>query len=496
MLSRTSAGRGGGLTPQLADDAAAVLRTRTPPGSSGGAPVRIAVVRRLADPGVVGLLTGRPVGWAGPPDLLAGAIGGGRRDVLPLAIAAGTAPARLDMGPEQRAVLERLARRLFADPGLPPTTAGWLRARHRSGEPWFQAEPGDLTTAVLWRRVQDIAAGVPLEEASALEPLFARPVRWLGGPRDRLAVLPSDGAGTPVELLDVPGGSPGAADAASAAVRRLVGACHGVLLLFPAADLSLDAGAGAEGTVEWLLRWTRTLRAHPHGPSPLYIATADRRAGAAGMPDTASWLSGRLASALGGPRPRVHAVAMAEAQEVVAVLTAPRGPGATSVGAPHRPAALLAQAQADRVGSGLAELTDQVTSLVRERAEDLAGLTRQRLAAAFDDTRLSCRDTAFTRQWPLAPLDGHTPFPDGVDAPLPAGGGAELWDRFENDTVGLLTARAGRRGRRSPPTDDRMPKPPRTPSVPAAPVSSGAARPLDPSPFSDTWPQGREEDSP
>lgn len=496
LLSRVPAGRVGGLTPQLADDASALRRARTRPDPSAAAPVRIAVLRRLADPGVVGLLTGRPVDWAGPPSLLAGAIGEGRRDVLPLAVAAADAPARLEIGPEQTAVLERLARRFAADPGLPPATSGWLRARHRGGEPPFEAEPGDLSTAVLWRHIQDVAARVPPEESSALEPLFARPVVWRGGPSDRYASLPSTGPGAPVELLDVPGGSANAMDSATAAVRRLVGSCHGVLLVFPATGLSDGAGPAASGTVEWLTQWTRALRALPLGPSPLHIATADRRAGNATMPDTAEWLSGRLASVSGGPRPRVHAVAIAEAQEVVAVLTTTAGLGAAPGAVPHRPAALLAQAQADRVGSGLAELTDQVTSLVRERAAGLAELTRRRLAAAFDDTRLSCRDTAFTRQWSQAPLDGHTPFPEWEDGPLPTGGGAELWDRFENDTVGLLAVRAGRQGRRSPPADDPGPNPSRTSRASTPSVIADASSLPDPTSFPDVRPEGREEESP
>ncbi|MFE5857096.1 hypothetical protein ACFQ61_28255 [Streptomyces sp. NPDC056500] len=508
LMSRTAVGRSGGLTPQLARDAAAVLRAEE---SGGPAPsVRIAVLRRLPDPGVVALLSGHPVEGSGaPPTWRAGA--GGGRGVLPLVVARAGDRSRLVIEAEPADALERLGLRFLGDRSLPPDTIAWLHGRGGAARPWFDIASDRETATLLWRRIQDMAGAVPDGDTAELEPFFAQPVSWLGAPSGRRTLLASTGAGTPVELVDVPCGTPGSGADTTGSVRRLVGSCHGVLLLFPAGALSTGAPDEAGPTVEWLRRWTEQLNALPHGPSMVPVATLDERSGTAAVPELAAWLSARLAVLLDGPRPRVHAIAVSEAHAVVGILAAVAGPR-SGPGVPRTgpPGALLAQARADRVGSGLAALGDLVDSVVLASADGLAELTRRRLVAAFDDTRLGCRDTAFARRWPLDPLDGHTPWPDsgstpasstdpavGADGASPQLGAAkirahadEMWTRLENDTVGLLAARAAGQGRRTRPSSaascvsgtSTTPTPPRT--------SDARSMPTDPRP------QGRKEDSP
>ncbi|MEU5403390.1 hypothetical protein ABZ348_29345 [Streptomyces sp. NPDC005963] len=486
VLSQTAAGRAGGVTPQLARDAAAVLRARE---SGRPAPsVRIAVLRRLPDPGVAALLTGhRPEGGGSPPTRGAGTQG---RGVLPLVLAATEGRARLVIEPEAGGVLERLGRRLLEDRSLPTDTAGWLRQCRRTGRPWYEVEPGRAAT-LLWRRIQDVAGAVPDREAAELESFFAHPVSWLGGPADRRPLLVSTGAGTPVELLDVPCGTPGSAADATGAVRRLIGACHGVLLLFPARAVSSGAAPGELGpTVEWLGCWTEHLKACPHGPSVALVATVDERSGAGTVPELAGWLGGRLAALLDGLRPRLCAIATAEAHAVAGVLAA------AAKSAPDAPStrpgvALLTQALADRDSSGLTALGELVDSLARAGAEGLAELTRRRLAAAFDDTRLGCRDTAFAHNWPLDQLRANTPrsdsagpapTPGSTDRAAPPLAADEMWAQLENDAVGLLAARAAGQGRR-------------TRSLGADPASGAAVTSPAPTSPTDPRPQGRKEDS-
>lgn len=508
LMSRTAVGRSGGLTPQLARDAAAVLRAEE---SGGAAPsVRIAVLRRLPDPGVVALLSGHPPAGAGaPPTWRAGARGG--CGVLPLVVARAGDRSRLVIEAEPADALERLGLRFLGNRSLPPDTIAWLHGRRGAARPWFDFASDRETATLLWRRIQDLAGAVPDGDTAELEPFFAQPVSWLGVPSGRRPVLASTGAGTPVELVDVPCGTPGSAADTSGAVRRLIGSSHGVLLLFPAGALSTVASDESGPTVEWLRRWTEQLNALPHGPSVVPVATLDERSGTAAVPELAAWLSARLAVLLGGPRPRVSAIAVSEAHAVVGTLAAaaePRsGPGGPRFGSSG---ALLAQARADRVGSGLAALGDLVDSVVLASADGLAELTRRRLVAAFDDTRLGCRDAAFARQWPLDPLEGHTPWPhrgstptSGTDPALGADGASprlgaaeirahadEMWTRWENDTVGLLAARAAGQGRRTRPSlaDSCVSGASTTATPPRA--SDARSTPTDPRP------QGRKEDSP
>ncbi|MFI5961486.1 hypothetical protein ACIA8J_04905 [Streptomyces asoensis] len=465
LLSRTAAGRRGGLTPQLAADAAALSAARAP----GPAPVRIGVLRRGPDPGVIALLAG---------DLDGGTVTGpGEPEVLPLRHAPDEGPPRLSLGPGQRALLDRLAARAAAHE-LPPATGAWVRACRRAGRPCFSPEPEDFGgvagTAAVWRRIQDLARHVAAGqgrdgEPADLEPLFAEPVVRRG--RTSGPLLLGDRA-VPVDLLDIPAGLPGRAADATGAVRRLAGACHAVLLLFPVSALPalparppgpepwggpVPRGPGPadpDGDLTWLRSWTDALRTYPHGPRRAYLALAARPRSTVAMPDLAGWLSGRLPVVLGTPHVRCPTYALAVAQALRA---------ARIEAAPGRAtAALVEQARADRIDCGTAALADGLTALVRACAETLPELTRRRLTAAFDDTRMGCRDTAFARGWPLAPLDGATPAPTpsrasdtepererervrdrgcGRDR---GSGSDELWDRFETYAVGLAADRAAR----------------------------------------------------
>ncbi|MEU8572091.1 hypothetical protein [Streptomyces asoensis] len=464
LLSRTAAGRRGGLTPQLAADAAALATARAP----GPAPVRIGVLRRRPDPGVIALLTG---------DLDGGTTTGpGEPGVLPLRHAPDEGPPRLSLGPGQRALLDRLAARAAAHE-LPPATGAWVRACRRAGRPCFSPEPQDFEdfagaagSAAVWRRIQDLARHVAAGpgrggEPADLEPLFADPVVRRG--RTPGPLLLGDRA-VPVELLDIPAGLPGSAADATGAVRRLACACHAVLLLFPVSALpalpARPAGPEPRGGPEsrggpgpadpdddltWLRSWTHALRTYPHGPRRAYLALAERPRSTVAMPDLAGWLSGRLPVVLGTPhlRCRTYALVVARALRAARIEAAPG----------RSAAALLEQARADRVVCGTAALADGLTELVRACAGTLPELTRRRLTAAFDDTRAACRDTAFARGWPLGPLDGATP-PPSPDATTDGSGtgpdrdhdrdhgtgSAELWDRFETYAVGLAADRAAR----------------------------------------------------
>jgi hypothetical protein len=388
------------------------------------APVRLGVLRPGPDPGVVGLLTG---------DLdAAGTAGPARAEVLPLRRVTDGGPARLSIGPGQATVLERLAGQA-RDRELPPATRAWLRTCRRTGQPCFPAVGDDFggpqDAARAWRRVQDLAVhtigsgATATSDAEALEPLFAEPVVRRGGHTGRALLGDEPGR---VELVDIQARLPGDGADASGAVRRLAGACHAVLVLFPAADVSTDPGPRARygrtapdrnDTVTWLRAWADVLRTYPNGPTTVYLALSLSPSAAVPMPELAQWLSGRLPLVLGTPRarPRVHALAVAEAEQVTRVLARPE----------HGPAALVEQARAHRGVCGLEELADGVAALVRDRSRALPGLTLRRLAAAFDDTRMICRDTA-------PPQDG---------APADA---TRLWYRLETHAVGLLATRAAR----------------------------------------------------
>ncbi|MEO3978272.1 hypothetical protein [Streptomyces sp. CAU 1734] len=298
----------------------------------------------------------------------------------------------------------RLAADATAPAGRGPVRIGVLRGRPDPGVAGLltggMTEPG--------------GAAESLPPGGAEDPVPRYGGVTAGGPG------PPARGGVPVELLDIPAGQPDTDTAG--AVRRLVGDCHAVLVVFPADALSTRPAA-APGTraetVRWLRGWTEVLRALPYGPVAVYVATTTRRTGVASMPDLGRWLAARFRPAVGGPagfRPLVHALAVDEAREVTALLAA-AGSGAPGTVAPNP--ALVEQARIDRVGCGLAELSDRVEEVVRERAGALEELTRRRLAAAFGDVRLVCRDTAVTRGWPLGPLDGRTP-PPGA----PRGAGA------------------------------------------------------------------------
>jgi hypothetical protein len=478
-LAATAVGRRGGLSPQLADDVAALA------AGPGPLPVRVGVLRCGSAPGLFDLLTGQPSGEVPAAGPRPGVRSAPPPDVLPLIHRVAAGPVRLTLAPGAARALERAAA------GGGPVRPGVAFAADYRGEAAVRAVTSRLRaltrTPAAASELDDADDG-PEGHGGAVGALFVRPpVRY--GPGGL-----GESGGNVLEWVDLPAGRlPWREGRAPWPVRRLLAACHVVVLAFPAEAVLAGprrpapggaGGPGEDGTdgLSAPIAWGRVLGELPNPPLVRYVATLPERPRAGVMADVAGWVGGLLAEAARAGRagergrPRTHAVALAEAGAGARVLIAHQAAaGRTTPTGPDD--VRLAHARAQWTGSGmsalLADIESTVTTLVD--SDGTAVLTRRRLIAAFNDTRLVHRDAQA-----VAAPDGDAPPAPGTTTPdvvaLSAVAAAVRWEALETGAAGALAVRAVRAVRR----------PPRS-----RPASARSIPPQDPS---DGYPQSGPEE--